>query len=38
VKSTRTAPLQAAIARWIAQVQIKGQLRLAVDIDPQTFY
>lgn len=38
VKSTRTAPLQAAIARWIAQVQIKGKLRLAIDIDPQTFY
>ncbi|MFC3117594.1 primosomal protein N' [Jhaorihella thermophila] len=38
VKAARGAPLQAAIARWIAPVKLTGDLRLAVDIDPQSFY
>ncbi len=38
VKAAKSAPVQAAIARWIAQVPLKGDLRIAVDIDPQSFY
>ena len=38
VKAAKGAPLQDALARWIAPVRLKGELRLAVDIDPQTFY
>lgn len=38
VKADKNAALQGAISRWIAQVRIKGDLRLSVDIDPQSFY
>ncbi|TMM55259.1 primosomal protein N' [Sulfitobacter sabulilitoris] len=38
VKADKAAPLQDALARWIGQVRVKGDLRLAVDIDPQSFY
>lgn len=38
VKMDKGAPLQAAVAKWIGQFPIKGQMRLAVDIDPQSFY
>lgn len=38
VKADKSAPLQDALARWVAQVRLKGELRLAVDIDPQSFY
>ncbi|MEL6885192.1 MAG: primosomal protein N' [Pseudomonadota bacterium] len=38
VKAGKGVPLQSAIAQWIAQVRIRGDLRLAVDIDPQSFY
>ena len=38
VKADKSAPLQDALARWVAQVRLKGDLRLAVDIDPQSFY
>jgi primosomal protein N' (replication factor Y) len=38
VKAEKAAPLQEALARWVAQVRLKGDLRLAVDIDPQSFY
>ncbi|MFK7743532.1 MAG: primosomal protein N' [Roseobacter sp.] len=38
VKADKAAPLQDAIARWIGQLRLKGDLRLAVDIDPQSFY
>ena len=38
VKADKSAPLQEALARWVAQVRLKGDLRLAVDIDPQSFY
>lgn len=37
VKAGKGAALQAALARWVAQVKIKGELRLSVDIDPQSF-
>ncbi|MFD2737972.1 primosomal protein N' [Sulfitobacter aestuarii] len=38
VKAEKTAPLQEALAQWVAQLRLKGDLRLAVDIDPQSFY
>ncbi len=37
VKADKGAPLQEALARWIAPLRLKGDLRLAVDIDPQSF-
>ncbi|PWR03940.1 primosomal protein N' [Meridianimarinicoccus roseus] len=37
VRAPRAAPLQAALARWIAPLKLRGGLRLAVDIDPQSF-
>lgn len=38
VKAEKSAPLQAALSTWVAQLRLKGDLRLAVDIDPQSFY
>jgi primosomal protein N' (replication factor Y) len=38
VKADKSAPLQAALAAWIAQVQPPANIRIAVDIDPQSFY
>lgn len=38
VKAEKTAPLQEALAKWVAQLRLTGDLRLAVDIDPQSFY
>ncbi len=38
VKAPKTAPLQAAIAQWLKPHKLKGELRLSVDIDPQSFY
>ncbi len=38
VKADKGAPLQEALTRWIAPLRLKGDLRLAVDIDPQNFY
>ncbi|MGR3501742.1 primosomal protein N' [Pseudaestuariivita sp.] len=37
VKADKAAPLQAALARWIAPLRLRGELRLAIDIDPQSF-
>ncbi|RVT87451.1 primosomal protein N' [Rhodobacteraceae bacterium CCMM004] len=37
VKAEKAAPLQPALAQWVAQVRPRGDLRLAVDIDPQSF-
>ena len=37
VKAPKGAPLQDAIVRWIAPFPLKGDLRLSVDIDPQSF-
>jgi len=38
IKAEKTAPLQAAIAEWLAQFKLPTNLRLSVDIDPQSFY
>jgi primosomal protein N' (replication factor Y) (superfamily II helicase) len=38
VKAAKDAPLQRALAQWIAPLRLKGDLRLSVDIDPQSFY
>ncbi|QIZ82081.1 replication restart DNA helicase PriA [Thalassovita gelatinovora] len=38
VKADKSAPLQAALSRWIAQFKLPNQMRLTVDIDPQSFY
>ncbi len=38
VKAPKGAPLQPALAQWIAGVRAPGSLRLSVDIDPQSFY
>lgn len=38
VKADKGAPLQAALADWVRPYKLKGDLRLAIDIDPQSFY
>lgn len=38
VKAPKSAPLQPALARWVAQVKLPPNLRLAIDIDPQSFF
>lgn len=38
VKAGKGVALQSAISQWIGQLRLKGDLRLAVDIDPQSFY
>ncbi len=38
VKAPKGAPIQDAIARWITPLRLKGDIRLTVDIDPQSFY
>jgi primosomal protein N' (replication factor Y) len=37
VKADKGAPLQAALAQWVAQFRIPATLRLSIDIDPQSF-
>ncbi len=38
VKAPKGVALQAALAEWTGQFRLRGQLRLAIDIDPQSFY
>ena len=38
IKAEKTAPIQPAIADWLAQLKPPGDLRISVDIDPQSFY
>ncbi|MBS1300868.1 primosomal protein N' [Loktanella sp. SALINAS62] len=38
VKADKSAPLQKALAEWAAQFKLRGELRMAIDIDPQSFY
>ncbi|KNG94773.1 primosomal protein N' [Pseudaestuariivita atlantica] len=37
VKAEKRAPLQPALAQWVAQLRLRGSLRVAVDVDPQSF-
>ena len=38
VKAEKSAPLQAALTEWAGQFKLRGELRMAIDIDPQSFY
>lgn len=38
VKAPKGAPLQAAIRRWVSGLKLPSQVRLSIDIDPQSFY
>lgn len=38
VKAAKGAPLQAALAAWTGQFKLPRNLRLSIDIDPQSFY
>lgn len=38
VKAPKAAVLQPAIAAWVGQLRLPAQMRLTVDIDPQSFY
>ena len=38
VKAPKGVMLQKAVAEWIGQVRVRNQVRLTVDIDPQSFY
>ncbi len=38
VKAPKSVALQPALAQWVAQVKLPANLRLAVDIDPQSFF
>ena len=38
VKADKGAPLQQALAAWAGQFKLRGELRMAIDIDPQSFY
>ncbi len=37
VKANKAAPLQQALATWVRQLKRPAQLRLSIDIDPQSF-
>ena len=38
VKAEKSAPIQKALAEWLGQFRVPYNLRVAVDIDPQSFY
>ncbi|MBV7396078.1 primosomal protein N' [Mameliella sediminis] len=38
VKAPKGVALQAALAEWAGQVRLTGDLRMAIDIDPQSFF
>ncbi len=38
VKAPRGTALQPALAEWVKPFRLKGELRMAIDIDPQSFY
>lgn len=38
VKADKSTPLQGALKQWVSQLKRPSRLRLAIDIDPQSFY
>jgi len=38
VKAAKGVALQAALAQWATQFKVPGNMRLTIDIDPQSFY
>ena len=38
VKADKGVALQAALAEWVVQIRLPASVRLAIDIDPQSFY
>ena len=38
VTAEKNAPLQAALSQWVGGLKLPTNLRLAIDIDPQSFY
>ena len=38
VKADKGAPIQKALRDWVAQFRLPANLRLQIDIDPQSFY
>ena len=38
VRAEKGVALQGALADWVRPVKLKGDLRLAIDIDPQSFF
>ncbi|MGB3315675.1 MAG: primosomal protein N', partial [Albidovulum sp.] len=38
VKAAKGVALQAALAEWVGQFRAPNNLRLSIDIDPQSFY
>ncbi len=38
VKAGKGVALQSALSKWVAQIKLPSSLRLAIDIDPQSFY
>ncbi len=38
VKAEKSAPLQQALTQWTGQFRLPTNLRMAIDIDPQSFY
>ena len=38
IKTPKGAPMQKAIKAWLAGVKVPPNMRISVDIDPQSFY
>ena len=38
VKAEKTSAMQQALAKWVGQFRLSANLRMTIDIDPQSFY